>query len=219
MSVDKVILKAFLSTLGAIAALFLVMLCALVAGFPETMMDITYDMGMETPCIWFAERSYKRHDDIEVIALATSVAISEDNHKKVVSCGEKMIADNEFATYCAQKDEATAASAGDKTVTDVNGEPILLKDLIGRYDQYVYGQICLSKYELGDADGAIARAITLTEGFPRNNALAVLLISALERSDTATVETIKGKMNEMQSEVPEGDQTYFGEILALVQDE
>ena len=43
MSVDKVIIRTFLSTLAAIALLFGIMLLALVAFFPSTMMELTYN--------------------------------------------------------------------------------------------------------------------------------------------------------------------------------
>ena len=47
MSVDKVILRAALSTLAAILILFAFMILSLTYIFPSTMMGITYDLGMD----------------------------------------------------------------------------------------------------------------------------------------------------------------------------
>ena len=54
MSVDKVIIRTFLSTLAAIALLFGIMLLALVAFFPSTMMELTYNLGLDASSIRYA---------------------------------------------------------------------------------------------------------------------------------------------------------------------
>lgn len=208
MSVDKVILKAFLNTLAAIALLFVFMLGALVAVYPETMMEITYDMGMDSPCIWFAERAYIRHNDIDDMVLAMEVAIGDNNYKKVVSCGEKVIQDDEFEKLCETKDEQTVAS-----VEGIENAAALLERL-GTYEQYVYGRVCSAKYSLGDKEAAVERAFELTVGFPRNNAVVAVLSDAMLASDTETLADIQGKMNEMQSgDWQESERIYFGKIL------
>ena len=79
---DKVAVKAFLSSLAAIGMLLVVMFCALCALFPSTMMELTYNMGMEASCIRFAERAYKDNDEIYFIAYATEVALEESKNNK-----------------------------------------------------------------------------------------------------------------------------------------
>lgn len=200
MGVDKVILRAFLSTLAAIAILFTFMLTALVCVYPQTMMEITYDLGMETPSIWFAEEAYKRTDDVGYIAYATEVAIGESKYGKVEECGERLIADDGFAGYCTEKNEAMA----DKVTSS--------------YDQYIYGQICVAMYEQGKQEEAVNRAFELTgQAFPRNNAVVALVVTATNANDAATLEKIKGKMEQLNESIPEGeDKAYLGEVLALV---
>lgn len=200
MGVDKVILRAFLSTLAAIAILFTFMLTALVCVYPQTMMEITYDLGMETPSIWFAEEAYKRTDDVGYIAHATEVAIGESKHEKVVECGERLIKDDGFADYCAEKDEAMA------------------EKVTSGYDEYIYGKICVSMYAQGKKDEAVTRAFELTgKAFPKNNAVVALIVTAKNAGDTATLDKIKGKMEQLNDSIPEGaDKTYLGEVLALV---
>ncbi len=169
MGVDKVILRAFLSTFAAIAALILFMFLALVAFFPSTLMKISYNMGMESFSIRCAERAYKNGEDIYYIAYATEVAIEEGKDKKVLSCGEKLIAHENFFFYCDEKGEEKE-----------------------EYKRFVYGQVCVSKYHLGDTDGAITLAVSsLEEGtFAKGNALTALLIQSLDDKDTDTQKKI-----------------------------
>ena len=193
MGVDKVILRAFLSTLAAIVILFAFMVGALCLIYPQTMMNITYDMGMESASIFFAEEAYDRSKDGYYIQFATEVAIGEGDKKKINACGESFIKDDEFAELCADKTDPVA------------------------YEQYIYGQVCVAKYELKKGD-AVARAFELVDvtEFPRNNAIVAVLITALGNSDQETVDEIKGKMNERQASISETDIAYFSEVLALV---
>lgn len=207
MNVDKIILKAFLGTIGAISALFVFMLVALVGIYPETMQEITYDLGMDSPCIWFAERTYNRHGKIEDIAFAMEVAIADGNHKKVISCGKKVIADDEFLAHCERKTQEIFKSIEGKE----NEEE--LRKILGEYDEYVYGQVCVSQYELGQKSSAVKNAGDWTgNAFPKNNALVRLLVEARKDKDAQTVSLLVEKMESIT--VPQGDQTYYDEILA-----
>ena len=198
MSVDKVILRAFLSTLLAIVILLSFMFLALIAIFPQTMMEITYNMGMESSSIYFAEDAYKRTDDVGYIAYATEVAILDDNTGKIIKCGEKFINDAGFEDYCVKKDEEV--------------------DVETSYKQYVYGKVCVAMYEKGKKEEAVARAFELIgKTFPHNNAVVALIVTANRAQDVATLDMIKGKMNELQNELDDDAKTYVGEILALLE--
>ncbi len=208
MSVEKIILRSFLSTLAAIVTLLVFMVGMLVAVYPETMMNISYDMGMEKASVWFAERAYKRHDKIETIAFATTVAIEENMYDKILSCGDKMIVDNEFDEYCAAKDQENREKYGNQTV-----DGIKIVDILGDYDQYVYAQISVAQYKIGDKDGAVERAKELTVGFPRNNALACLLLESYSDGDDALVDKLLLEMETLYSDAwEEDDKAYYNEI-------
>ncbi len=193
MGVDKIILRAFLSTLAAIFTLIAFMFLALVAFFPSTMMEISYDMGMESSSIRYAERAYKTSEDVYYIAYATEVAIEEEKQGKILSCGEKFIAHEDFADYCEKKGE--------------NQEG---------YKQFIYAQVCLSKYEAGDAEGAIALAeSSLQEGrFTRGNALAAVLVKSLEKEDGAAQQRILQILEGLT--VVEEDQAYLNDAKNLL---
>lgn len=199
MNVDKVILRAFLSTLLAIVILLSFMFLTLIAAFPQTMMEITYNMGMESSSIYFAEDAYKRTDDVGYIAYATEVAILDENKGKIIKCGEKFINDAGFDEYCVKKDEEIQIETS--------------------YRQYVYGQVCVAMYEKGKKDEAVARAFELIGNtFPHNNAVVALIVAASRAQDVASLDMIKGKMNELQKNVLDDDsKAYVGEVLALLE--
>ena len=190
MGVDKLIRKVFLTTFSGILLLFALMLGALCLAFPSTMMEITYNLGMESASIHFAERAYDVFDDIHYIACATEISVEEHKNGKIVSCGEQFIADDGFKAYCEAKG--------------------------GAYEQFIYGRVCLSKYEKGDKANAITLAFESLDGkFPENNAVAAVLLSAMRANDKETVWTIKEKLNTVNG-VSEGDKGYLDDTLNVI---
>lgn len=199
MGVDKVILRAFLNTLAAIGILILFLFAALCTFYPSTMMKLTYDLGMESASIHFAERAYKDSDDIYYIAYATEVAIGEGKDGKIDTCGERFIEDDEFHAYCLEKDEELGGSVN------------------GTYEQYVCGQVCIAKYCRGDKEEAVECAFEWKgESFQQNNAVVAVLITALQAGDSATAQMIKGKMEQIEASVSDTDKAYFDRTLGLI---
>ena len=199
MRVDKVIMRAALSTLTAIIVLFVAMILMLCFLFPWTMMQLTYDLGMDGASVRSAKRAYNMSGEVYYVAFATDVAIGCGDDEKIVECGKMLIADENFKLYCEEKNAQTA-------------------ELGGVYDQYVYGQVCLAQYRQGDKEGAIATAFSSLDGaFEKNNAVAALLVTALSTKDSDTVDEIQLKMNEMQSQISQENSAYFQEMLTLAQ--
>lgn len=198
MGVDKIIIRSLLSTLLAIVCLIAGMALVLVAAFPSTLMEMSYNLGMDKSSIWYGKRAYKNNGDIYYIAFATDVAIGLGDYEKIEYCGEKFLADDEFESYCAEK----------------NAE--LPESVTTTYEQYVYGQVCVAMYEQGKKQEAVDRAFALTSGFPNNNAVVAVLYTAIGDKDSATVALIKGKMEQMQSTLSDTDRAYFERVLALV---
>ena len=191
MGLDKVILRAFLTTLAAICALIAFTILGLCALFPSTSMELTYDMGMSKSCIHFAERAYRGTEEVYFIAYATEVAIEEDETSKIVSCGEKFLEDENFKEYCELKGET--------------------------YAQFIYGKVCVSKYNIGDKDGAVTLAYESLQGsFPQGNALVAVLLTARQANDLETVEQIKMKLKMIS--VGGNDAVYLQNILRMLED-
>ena len=191
MELDKVVLRAFLMTLAAIGALIAFTILGLCMLFPSTSMELAYDMGMGKTCIHFAERAYKGTDEVYFIAYATEVAIEENETSKIVSCGEKFVGDENFEEYCELKGDT--------------------------YAQFIYGKVCVSKYNSGDKDGAIALACESLQGsFPQGNALVAVLLTARQANDVETVEQIKTKLKVIS--VEGNDAVYLQNILRMLED-
>ena len=197
MRVDKVILRAALSTLAAIAALLAVMLLALCFIFPSTMMHITYDLGLDGASIRYAKRAYDYTSDVAFIAFATEVAIGVNDYAQIETCGEELIADEDFNAHCAQKNALIASDGG--------------------YEQYVFAQVCVAKYRQGEKTEAIDKAFELVGGgFPKNNAVAAVLLTALSQEDSDAVNAVKEKMNQMDAGAfSASDREYYDALLAL----
>ena len=200
MRMDKVILRAALSSLAAIALLMIFMFLALSFFFPASMMTITYDLGMDASSVHYAKRAYAfSGKQVYYIAYATEVAIGLDDDAAINECGELLIADEEFGAYCEQRNAAVVSKGG--------------------YEQYVFGQVCLAKYRLGDKQNALQRAVELVgEGFPENNALAAVGITALIAGDRETATQVVTKMNEMSTTGFSGTELeYYGKILLALE--
>lgn len=170
---------------------------ALIGFFPSTMMGITYSFGMDGASIYFSERSYRNSGDIYFISYATEVAIGCDDYAKIESCGEQFIAHERFDEYCT----ARTKEAG---------------DVGGSYEQYVYVNVCLAKYETVGGAKAAESAIAWTEGFPTNNAIAAVLFTALDKNDGATVELIRTEMENRQNGLSPEDTVYFNNVYNLM---
>ena len=199
MRVNEMIIKSILTTLGAIALLFAFMLVMLIGLFPSTMMEITYDLGMDASSIRYAERAYDWSNDEYFMAHAMEVAIGMKNVEKIDECGEKLISDGEFSDYCTRKNQSLPAGV---TMT---------------YEQYVYGQVCVAKYKSGKKIEAVNRAVELLVGFPENNALVAVLYSALAQGDMETIVLINEKMVALDvSSFTIEEQTYYQSILSLI---
>ena len=159
------------------------------------MMHITYDLGLDGASIRYAKRAYDYTSDVAFIAFATEVAIGVNDYAQIETCGEELIADEDFNAHCAQKNALIASDGG--------------------YEQYVFAQVCVAKYRQGEKTEAIDKAFALVaSGFPKNNAVAAVLLTARSQGDVDTVRTVKEKMNKMNADAfSASDQAYFKALL------
>lgn len=198
MRVDKVILRALASTLLAITVLIVFMIFALAFIFPSTMMKITYDLGLDGASVRNARRAYRYSGEVSYIAYATEVAIGADDDEYISECGELFIADDQFTEYCQQRNQA------------------LPEGVDGYYEQYIYGQVAVAQYSLGDKQKAIDTAFDgVQTSFPKNNAVVALLLRAFKENDRTTVLDIYREMDEIDERISQEEMAYFTEILAL----
>ena len=201
MRLDKVIIRAILSTLAAIGVLLLVMILSCVFFFPSTLMHISYDMGMERSAVRYAERAYKLDGGVEHMAFAFEIVVDDKDYKKVEKFGKKMIADDEFEEFCESEDVKNAD----------NGY------LVGTYAQYVYGNTYAAQYRNGEKEKALENAYAVSRDFAPGNAVARILIAALQKEDYATATAIYDVLLEWkQSDIPSTN-GYLQEMITLAE--
>lgn len=201
MRIDRVILRAVLSTLAAVAVLCFVMIFALCLLYPSTVMQLTYDLGMDETSVKYAIRAYERTDEAYYAAFGFETAIGIDDDVHIEKCGLALIADtDEFATYCQKRNEALGLTA----IT---------------YDQYVYGQVAVAQYRMQKTDAAMQTAFAALEtgSFPENNAVVALFFTALRAEDSTTVAAMQTQMNVIRDTL--SDTAYLDEVLAFAQSE
>ena len=193
---DKVILKAVLSTVLGIVLLCGILVAALVLVYPSTLMTLAYDVGMDGASAWCAGRAYNQFDNVYYIAYATEVSIGLGDAEKIDRYGSRFVADDKFGEYCAQTDEDTAEIGGAK---------------------YSQGK----RQEAVD----LAFSVNET-GFPERNAAAAVLLNALvanSEEDEPFIADMLSRMREMlaaQEEAqtfPDADIEYLKSMIDLTQ--
>ncbi|MBQ7924497.1 MAG: hypothetical protein IJ329_04235 [Clostridia bacterium] len=207
---DKVILRTVLTTLLSIVMLFGVMLLALSLIFPGTMMQLTYDLGMTASSVKYASRAYKRTDDVYYVAFATETSIVLEDAEMIEEYGLDLIEDDEFTAYCQIRNDEIAA----QNETAESGDKIELS-----YQQYVYGQVTMAQYSQGKKTEAVGTAFAGLHGtFPKNNAAAILFLTAVKMGDTDTVATVKAKILEICNtlDTASEDYQYASDLLSIL---
>ncbi len=200
MNWEKLIRNATLSTLAAIMGLLVFMMTVLCLFFPSTMMNITYDFGMDSSSIYFAKKAYKATGEITYIMHATETAIGLDDEKEIVTCAEKFISNEDFSNFCAERN---------KNLPDY---------VVGTYEHYVYAQLCVAMYETGKRAESVERAFELLgNGFPQNNVVAAVTMVALRADDAEITQKIREKIEQLQVEnFSVSDKAYYDGLLAIM---
>ncbi|MBR2330710.1 MAG: hypothetical protein IKA40_05630 [Clostridia bacterium] len=204
MHVDKIIVRAALTTLAVVLMLCAFMVLALSFVFPSTMMQLTYDMGMNAVSVQYARRAYDYSGDVYYVAFATEVSILDGNIENVAEYGTLLITDDEFATYCEGRNAQ---------------KPPLV---VGTYEQYVYGQVYSAEYV--GLQTAAEKALVINKafasidgaGFPQGNAVATIVIAAKKKGDNETLRAIREKMNDVdKNSLAADDSARFADVFAL----
>ena len=203
MRADRVILRSVLTTLLAIIVLFGAMLLVLCLVFPSTMMELTYDLGMDGASVKYAARAYRRTDDVYYAAFATETSILMDDVEKIEENGLTLIQDDEFADYCKIRNDEIA----------LNNEAVELS-----YEQYIYGQVTMAQYSQGKKTESVTTAFAgLNGAFPKNNAAALLLLTAKRVGDADTVTLVENRITEIVNtlDTESEDYQYAMKLLSI----
>ena len=206
MRLEKSICKAFLKTLAAAVMLLVLLISLLSLAFPQTMMEITYSLGMDKTSVRFALVSYRRSDRIDYLAEGADMALTAGLYQQADECLEKLLADENFEGYCNKKNATLATTAQGTT-----------------YQDYYKRQLCLSKYFAGETTQAVDRAAELTRAsFAVGNPMVALLSQARldKQLGAPTVRYLQAKMTSMKEgeayqNYSVADKAYFDEVYAI----
>ena len=196
---DKVVFRTVVNTLIAILALFGVMMLLLCFVYPSTMMQLTYDLGMEESSMKYAERAYNHTEDVYYAAFGFETAIGESDCANVEKFGGLMLANEEnFTTYCAERDQSI-------DTTQIT------------YKQYVYGQVSVAQYKQDKKATAVDTAFDGLNGtFTQNNAVVALLLQTLSEGDVDTLAQLREKMEDLQGTLSDvAEEEYLNRALSL----
>ena len=222
--VNKIIWKSILATLASTLILCGVLTLSCVCFFPPTVMEFAYSVGWDKTAMKYAQKSYERFGESYYAAYAMEIAADLELHEKTERYAEALISCGDFDAFCLSEDArvSSGAAAGDNNLPQ------------GSYRQYVYVRLCLAKYRLNKADEAIKLATSSlggTEGaggaggaegdpcreFPPNNALAAVLLYALNDGDTQTVSRISAVISSIDdSALGESDKEYLAAMKNLI---
>ena len=183
----------------AVIIIILVLLIAFATaslGFPQHMATMFEDMGAYSFATGYAGLAYKYSGTVENLSRCVDDSIIAKDDANIVNYGEKIVKRKDFISYCEKRN---AASDG----VD--------------YYHFVYGNLARAKYNRGNKDGALKTAQTSMqniEGFPVNNAFALLATRAVKNKDRNFCEQIYMLINGIEPS-PE-QQEYYNAVIAIL---
>lgn len=201
MQVDKVLLRAIWKTLAAIFVLIAVTFGVLILAFPSTMVDITYELGMDDASVWFADRAYDRSGEVYYAAFAAEASIGEDkpSNKQIEKYTAQLVKAKKFEAYCAERDARA------------------IEGVSGGYAQYIYGQLYTAKYRRSKTAEAIDGAFAVNSAaFPKNNAVVAVTFAAMQKKDVETLLSIRARLGALSTggALTETDAAYLKTLMA-----
>ena len=197
----KVILKTALKTLLIVAVIVLVAFGVASLGFPSAMAGLCEKSGNYSMATGYANLSYTYSKDVNDLNRCFTDSVYAKNDNDIVKYGDKLIADEKFAEVC-ESITVIKVKIGDEEI-----------EIPIDYNQYVCGRVSAAKYRKGNKDDALDVAKTAMEGvqgFPQNNALAVLSLQVIESNDKDTAEKL---LDEIKTNHADTESDYYTALV------
>ena len=164
----KVIVKSVIITAILLVAVAIISIFTLTTFFPQTVSDLAFKVNDKKTCVKYQEKAYLKDNSFSNLVLLTERAIWADDDEKVVIYAEKFIADENFNSYATQVDES--------------------------YAYYITSSYVISLYDEGYITKSIETAFNESNGFENLGPVHSLIAYAVNKSDKATLTTIKQKL-------------------------
>lgn len=171
--VSKTAVKALLIVIIALALLFGVASL----GFPSQMASLFEKMGGYSFATGYAKLAYSYSDTCANLARCVDDSIFAGDERNTVVFGEQLVGRDDFNEYCAERNASMDSLD---------------------YRQFVYGNIAVAHYELGDSDAALKtsdEAMSGVVGFPSNNAYTALALAARNAGDASLMDALYGRVS------------------------
>ncbi len=152
----------------ATSAFYLVLSCF----FPKTLGDVYFQTQSADLSIKYSEKAYKKSGDINDLATLVERCIVFGDGDKTLTYGVKLINDDEYQTYLAEKGDG--------------------------YHYYLISSICQIQYEKGDEQVALETAFSNTGEYLPYNPIHKLILLSAQSNDVDSLITIKSHLQQKQ---------------------
>ena len=145
------------------------------------MMNVTYDLGMDSASVYFAKSAYRQNGDVSYIAFATETCIGADDDGGTVECAELLMKDDKFFSYAQSKDEKLNVS-------------------YGSYKKFVCTNYALACYDVNDKEKAITFVKSVSgTAYAADEPLVALFVYAIGKEDGETVRSLHGAVSALSA--------------------
>lgn len=140
----KIVLKASLITLGALAALAILVFSLWILISPQSMATVSEKVGNYDFAITCAELKFKYSDDTDDLARVAEDSILSGNDKKIVKYCSRLSERDDFVELCRHRDEELSHTQVGKYSAN--------------YKVYILGTLATAQYRTGDLKKAVETA-------------------------------------------------------------
>ena len=185
----KLIAKTAAYTLVAVIAAALILFGVVSLAAPSAMASFTDALGMDGACAAYSVAAAEKSGKTEDLAIAVERSYNSGRFEAAASCGEELLARDDFAQYCSSRNEEEADNP-----------------LLGDTAQYLTGIVAVSQYRTG-AGGLDTAFGALGGSFPEKNAVVILADAAMALGDKEFCLQIVDRLSSVHPS--EADKVYF----------
>ena len=140
----KVILKASLITVGALAAVGILIFSLWILIAPQSMATVSEKLGNYNFAVTCANLKYKYSDETVDLARCAEDSILSGEDRLIVKYCEQLIESDDFDAVCRRRDEELSRTTFGKYATN--------------YRTYILGNLAVAQYRSGNLQTAVATA-------------------------------------------------------------
>lgn len=175
-------------------------------GLPGQMASMFEGMGNYSFAVRFASLAYTYSGDYNDLARCADDSILSARQDDIIKFAYALKTDEEFGEYCQKRDEEMNSKLQSADIEYAEYS----------YRQFIMGNLACAYYQAGNKEGALETAAEamVGEGFPKNNACAMLAARAAEKEDGETKAELLSLVQTL-SPLP-GQEDYYRAVTDLL---